>query len=71
MKTSRALPYQGNQSLKQVSTALRLYGKTVDDANITDLLTDLRHWCEANGVSFHDAVEMSSKHYEAERAGEL
>ena len=32
------------------------------------MLTNLRHWCDAHGEDFEQAVEMSNHHYKAEAA---
>ena len=36
------------------------------DALVTDLLTDLRHFCAVYGVDFDSSVRMSENHFEAE-----
>lgn len=36
------------------------------DAAVTDLLADLRHLCERDGIDFDACVRMSADHYEAE-----
>lgn len=33
---------------------------------VTDILADLRHYCDENGVDFHQACDMSYQHYNAE-----
>lgn len=39
-------------------------------ANAIDLLTDLRHWCDARGLAFHELDRMACDHYLAELAAE-
>ena len=39
-------------------------------ANLTDLLADARHWCDANGQSFADIDRLAYQHYACERASE-
>ena len=34
--------------------------------SLTDLLTDIRHWCAANKVSLGLAMELSRQHFNAE-----
>jgi len=34
--------------------------------NLTDLLTDAIHWCDANGIGFHYTLAVACKHYLAE-----
>ena len=36
---------------------------------ITDLLTDLRHWCDAQNVDFARSLERSQLHHQAEAGG--
>lgn len=36
--------------------------------NLTDALSDLRHWADTRGVDFHKALDASYGHYLAERA---
>jgi len=36
-----------------------------DDA-VSDLIADLRHWCDRNGVEFEEAVRRAAHHYETE-----
>ena len=44
------------------------YAGEADDneANINDLLTDLRHWCHASELDFDKAVKASQYHFAAE-----
>lgn len=35
--------------------------------NVIDLLADLLHWCEMNGVDFEDTLRISRMHFAAER----
>ena len=41
---------------------------TEPEAALHDLLTNLRHYCDANGLDFEAAAEMSNHHYNAEVA---
>jgi hypothetical protein len=43
-------------------------GEAIDPANITDVLTDLRHLCDRRDYDFHDMVHSSYLHYAEERA---
>ena len=57
---------------------LRLYAEIEgseayeDDAEslLCDLLTDLRHWADANGLDIYRGLDMSYTHYLAESNGE-
>jgi hypothetical protein len=37
------------------------------DHGVVDLLSDLRHWCEHQGIDFEAAVRTSAIHHEAEK----
>ncbi len=39
------------------------------ESNVVDLLADLRHFCEAEDVNFHEAADTSYMHYLAEFTG--
>lgn len=41
-----------------------------EDQHLTDMLADLRHWCEENAVDFDRANAMAQDHFRAEQAGE-
>lgn len=41
-----------------------------EQASITDILTDLRHWCDKRKVNFAQAMNMSYDHYLAEKTTE-
>jgi hypothetical protein len=45
-------------------------GSDIDepDATLVDLLTDLMHYAEHNGIDFAAACESARMHYSAERA---
>jgi len=45
-------------------------GEVDHDADITDLLTDLRHFCTGAELDFEEMVRRSKLHYEAERKEE-
>lgn len=47
--------------------ALRLYEDGTSRESVTDLLSDLRHLCEAADIDFHSALDMSYTHYLEER----
>ena len=42
-------------------------GEADHEADITDLLADLRHFCAGNRLDFDDIVRKSRLHFEAER----
>ena len=41
-----------------------------DEASLTDLMTDIRHWCRISGVGFERATISSQRHFAAELAEE-
>jgi hypothetical protein len=38
-----------------------------DETNLTDTLTNLRHWADANDVDFYRALDSSYEHYLVEK----
>jgi hypothetical protein len=36
------------------------------DTALVDLLGDLMHWCDRNGVDFEDELSRARRHYDAE-----
>lgn len=50
--------------------ALRAYEKTVGEGSpgdyLTDLLTDLRHFCASEGLDFGASLAMSETHFNEE-----
>lgn len=41
-------------------------GDTPTSEDITDLLTDIMHWCKKNDVDFDDCLAAAQEHYEEE-----
>lgn len=41
-------------------------GGPVTEDEVTDLLTDLRHYCQREAIDFEAALTMSAMHFEAE-----
>ncbi len=46
-------------------TALGESGPITED-EVTDILTDLRHYCQRESIDFEEAITMSAIHFEAE-----
>jgi len=44
-------------------------GSDLGDA-VSDLLCDLMHWCDRNGISFRKELERARWHYDAETSPE-
>ena len=42
-------------------------GEVQDEADIRDLLTDLLHLCEEDGINFTHELDMATDNYHAER----
>lgn len=70
-------PYRANggraQNVAKAFTAYRKHIRTlgaklkVDKADIvSDFLTDMRHWCDRNGVSFQVELKRANRHYQVE-----
>jgi hypothetical protein len=52
---------------QRCDAALVAYNDEYDiNANVIDLLTDIRHWCDANGHAFHELDRIAYEHYLAE-----
>lgn len=45
----------------------RGYDPNDDKANLTDVLSDFRHWADARGVDFFACLDASYRHYLAEK----
>jgi len=64
----------GTTPVQRAKELKKILKKTYDDgcgatpANITDMLTDLRHLCDAEGLSFADLDRVAYRHYCQERA---
>jgi len=56
--------------ISRVLTALQGYDEPNNATSVTDVLTDLRHLCEAHGWDFDALDRMAYQHYLAEKAGE-
>lgn len=57
----------------RAATALRPYleeNGTYDETALTDLLSDLMHWADRNGVTFTECLERAQMHHEAEATPE-
>lgn len=44
-------------------------GTDPEDA-VSDLIADLHHWCDRNGIDFNRELERAAFHYDAETGGE-
>ena len=55
------------QTVRHYSRIAGYKGEPDYEADITDLLTDLRHFCAQAGLNFDALFEASRCHYEAER----
>ena len=62
-----------NEHLEQIRHVLELYGgitglgaPELDDAIVSDLIADLRHWCDEYGWDFSQLECRALSHYLAE-----
>ena len=62
-----------NEHLEQIRPVLELYGgitglgaPELDDAIVSDLIADLRHWCDEYGWDFFQLERRALSHYLAE-----
>jgi len=55
---------------ERAARALGEYDQEDLTADITDLLTDLRHLCAEMGIIFEECVATSEMHFDAEQDGE-
>jgi len=59
--------HHAQATLQHHARAIKSDGPDIDPgAALRDLLTNLRHWCDAHGEDFEAAVEMSQHHYNDE-----
>jgi hypothetical protein len=58
------------QSIDAVRNALASHGSTaaIGDEAVIDLLTDLRHFCEARRIDFDRANRLAAFHFRSERS---
>mgnify|MGYP001462708563 CR=1 FL=1 len=61
-------PAQRAKELKKILKTTYDDGRGATPVNITDILTDLRHLCDAEGLSFADLDRVACGHYGPERA---
>ena len=55
--------------INRAVTALEAYSGDDDDlaSNIIDLLTDLMHFCEQQGIEFHGCLLIAEVNFESEK----
>ena len=58
---------RAEQIVRHYSRVPGYRGQADFQADITDLMTDLRHFCAGSGLDFDKMVERSKRHYTAER----
>lgn len=59
----RRTPKSRAKALKKILAATYDDGQGATKANITDMLTDLRHLCDAEGLSFAECDRAAYRHY--------
>lgn len=67
-KISTARAVKNRRCAIKADKAVALYRQKYehDDTALTDLLTDLMHWCDSNKIDFHDTVRVAKNHHWAE-----
>ncbi len=60
------LTVSNEERATRAENALTFY-EDVPEANVTDLLADLRHYCDRAGIDFDGAVQDSEMHHAAEK----
>ena len=58
---------RAEQIVRHYSRVPRYRGQADYEADITDLMTDLRHFCARGGLDLDEIAERSRRHYTAER----
>lgn len=46
------------------------YDPSCKSASVTDLLTDLGHYCDAENIDFRRCLDLAYMNYEAEKTGD-
>ena len=57
-----------NRGVKRAGLLLDAYQKISGDRSVAFVLADLRHYCDANNLSFHAALDEASEFYCKEKA---
>jgi len=72
MMTNRERAYRA-QCTVQIYTEqlLKLPFDAASEENVIDVLSDLRHFCDLQGINFAHVLSLSKTHYEQEKEGEL
>jgi hypothetical protein len=74
---ARALKDQNWGRVEVAGAALKLYVElkdgqhVIEASDVTDLLTDLRHYCAENEIDFDQCLELSKVHFDAEKLNEF
>lgn len=58
-----ATPKARAKHLKKILAGIYDDGKGATKANVTDMLTDLRHLCDAEGIDFFRCDRLARDHY--------
>ena len=58
---------RAERTVRHYSRVSGYKGEPDYEADVTDLLTDLQHFCASAGLNFDELYETSRRHYEAER----
>lgn len=66
MQRSHVIQHVLNEYVDELGRADDRYPVEPEQDVLTDLLTDLRHYCEQHGLDFDYSVESSTMHWTAE-----
>ena len=66
-EANRARSGRAERVIRHYSRTSGYSGEADYEADITDLLTDLQHFCAGTGLDFDELVERSRRHYRAEK----
>lgn len=74
-KKASDVPPECKQSAKLAARVISFYNRSTcndhNETNLTDLLADLRHWCDSKGIDFAECDSNAYNHYVTERNGGL
>lgn len=54
---------------ERIAATIEAYANGDDQDDITDILTDLRHYAQQNTIDFEYCVRVSQNHFKAEAGG--
>ena len=64
--TSPTIKTRSARAQSAIDTYCQCVGETAYDEALIDLLTDLKHWTDGNGLDFQNALGHAEFHHDAE-----